>query len=217
MSDFSDGLFRENPVFVTMIGLCPSIAVTSNLADALALSLILLTIITFVSVSVSLLRTVVPEQFHIVVSLAVTGLFVSIAELVIRTQIPMMGERLGIYLPLLVVNGVILTNLNAVSWHSTPGRSVLDALSRGLGFLLGLCLIAVVREAIGQGTLTFWPWAGARSTIAVPFLQSHPLSLFHTSVGAFIVVAYVKALSVYRNNRRAEAAEQHEASSGGKQ
>ncbi|MFP4375858.1 MAG: Rnf-Nqr domain containing protein [Spirochaetales bacterium] len=208
MGEIARGIGRENPVFMTALGLCPSLAVTAYFSSALALSLILIVVLLATAVSISLLNAVVPKQLQLVVGVAILATFVTIADVLVTVHIPPLAEQLGIYLPLLAINGVILNQAHHVAWRHSVGRSVLDALGRGVGFLIGLSLIAIVRELLGSGTLTIWLWSEATVGLVVPALSSHRVLIFATSAGAFMVVAYIKAIMNHRAAKRAERARQ---------
>jgi Na+-translocating ferredoxin:NAD+ oxidoreductase subunit E len=204
MGDVTRGITRENPIFVTALGLCPSLAVTTHLSNALALSVIFLLVLVSSAASISLLNGIVSKQWRLLVGVAIMATFVTIADVLVTVHVPLLAEQLGIYLPLLAINGVILNQAHSVAWSSGVGRSVLDSLGRGIGFLFGLSLIAFVRELVGYGTLTFWPWGHSVGAIAVPRFSSSPVLILGSSVGAFLVVAYIKAIMNYRATKRAE-------------
>lgn len=210
MRDLSRGVFRENPVFVTMLGLCPSLAVTTHVVNAMGLGAVVLVVLALTSLTVSIAREVVPARARIPIFLAIVSVFVTIVDLLMRGYLPALSERLGIYVPLIVVNCVILARADAFARHTTPARALLDALGTGIGFLLSLTLIAFVRELLGAGTVTLVAAGSFDGVVRVPGLADRPVSVVGMGAGAFLVVGYLQALFRTTRERRGRRAAREE-------
>lgn len=215
MRDLTRGVIRENPVFVTLLGLCPSLAVTTHTANGIALGLTLLIVLVLTSLSVSLLRTVLPPAYRVPAHLAVIALFVTLADAVMTAYLPSLREALGIFVPLLAVNCIILGRAEAFARTVPPARAVLDALGTGAGFTLSLTLIALVREVLGRGTITVFAAGAFSGVVSVPGLADQPVAVLGTGVGAFLVVGYLKALFTWIGRLRRGATEERTSGAAG--
>ena len=196
MRDLTRGIVRENPLFVTMLGLCPSLAITTRVVNAMGLGAALLVVLVLTSLTVSLLRDAVPVTARTPVWLAIIAVFVTLVDLFMARYAPVLSESLGIFVPLIVVNCIIMGRADAFARHVAAGRAVLDALGTGVGFLLSLTLIALVREVLGAGTVTLFPVGSFDGTVVVPVLSESPVRVVTLSAGAFFVVGYLHALFV---------------------
>lgn len=188
------GIARENPVFVTMLGLCPSLAVTTHLVNGYALGMAVLVVLVATNVTVSLLRTTIPTAWRPVAHLAIVALFVTAIDAFLRARTPLLSESLGIFVPLIVANCLVLGRADACARHVPPGRAALDAIGFGIGFTLSLTLIAALREALGEGTLTFSYATGADGLVEIPGLADRPVAILGIGAGALIVIGYLLAL-----------------------
>jgi len=152
--EFIKGIFRENPTFVLMLGLCPTLAVTTSVVDGAAMALATTAVLVASNIIISLLRNVIPKQVRIPCYIVVIASFVTMVELVMRAYFPVgISQRLGIFIPLIVVNCIILGRAEAFAGRNSPLASCLDGLGMGAGFLLALVLISGIREALGNGTI----------------------------------------------------------------
>ncbi|MFW5784438.1 MAG: electron transport complex subunit RsxE, partial [Spirochaetota bacterium] len=173
--DLTRGIVRENPVFVALLGLCPSLAITTHLVHAIGLGAAVVFVLVSSGLTVSLLRRFVPRRGRIPVFVAVIAVYVTVVDVLMGHYLPGLSERLGIFVPLIVVNCLILGRVDAFASRTGPGRAVLDALGSGIGFLLSLSLIASIREVLGAGTLTVFPagefggrhWNGRRRAAGI--------------------------------------------------
>lgn len=192
--DFTRGVIRENPVFVTLLGLCPALAVTTHVVNALGLGLAVIVVLVSSNATVSLLRDIVPRRMHYPVFLAVTAGFVTIVDLVMQAYLSGLSERLGVFVPLIAVNCAVLARSDTLARSASPGRAVLDGLGIGLGFLLSLVLIALVREVVGAGTVTLFAVGSFSGVLTVPVLSERPISVMIFAPGALFAVGYLRAL-----------------------
>jgi len=164
--EFIKGLWRENPVFVQVLGMCPVLAVSNTARNALAMGLATLFVLVMSNTVVSLLRRFVPRQVRIATYILIIATFVTVVDYVIQAISLDLHKALGAFISLIVVNCVILGRAEAFASKNPPGRAVLDGLGMGLGFTFALFCLGAVREVVGSGTLfsvqlfhdTFQPW-----------------------------------------------------------
>jgi Na+-translocating ferredoxin:NAD+ oxidoreductase subunit E len=164
--EFTKGFWANNPVFTAALGLCPALAVTVSAMNGIAMALATTFVLTFSSLIISLVRKLIPSQVRIAAFILIIATFVTIVDLVMRAQFPALSKELGPYIPLIVVNCLILGRQEAFSSKNKPGRAVLDALGMGSGFLLALGSLGAIREIFGSRELlgfqvlpdAFEPW-----------------------------------------------------------
>jgi electron transport complex protein RnfE len=164
--DVLRGLWRENPVLVQMLGLCPTLAVTNSVANSLAMGLATLFVLAMSSLLVSLLRRVIPGEVRIASYILVIATFVTVADMTLEATVPTVHKALGAFIALIVVNCIILGRAEAFASRHGPGRAVLDAIGMGLGFTGVLLAMGTIREVLGSGTVlgfrvvsaNFEPW-----------------------------------------------------------
>ncbi|MCB2206583.1 electron transport complex subunit E [bacterium] len=165
-SEYTKGLWDQNPVFKQVLGMCPTLAVTVSAMNGIAMALATTFVLTFSSLIISLIRKLIPTQVRIASYIVIIATFVTIVDLVMRAQFPELSKALGPYIPLIVVNCVILGRQEAFAAKNTPVRAVLDALGMGTGFLIALASLGGIREILGSRTLlgmqvmpdAFEPW-----------------------------------------------------------
>lgn len=151
--DFLKGLWRENPVFVQVLGMCPSLAVSNSALNALAMGVATTFVLTMSNVLISLLRNFIPKQVRIASYILIIATFVSVVDYTIQAVSVDLHKSLGAFIALIVVNCIILSRAEAFASKNTVGRSLMDGLGMGLGFMFALFCIGSVREIIGAGTL----------------------------------------------------------------
>jgi Na+-translocating ferredoxin:NAD+ oxidoreductase subunit E len=152
-TEFMKGIVRDNPVFVQVLGMCPTLAVTTSVVNGMAMGLATTFVIVFSAIIASLIRGIVPSQVRIPVYAVVIATFVTIADLILRAYFPPLSVALGPYVPLIVVNCIIMGRIEAFATRNTPGISFIDALGMGAGFTASLIVLGAVREVLGSGTL----------------------------------------------------------------
>ena len=153
---------------------------------------------------VSLLKDFIPEKVRIPSYIVIIASFVTIVEMVMGAFAPALAKSLGIFIPLIVVNCVILGRAEAFANKNTLGKSVLDALGMGIGFTLGLLLISLIREVLGNGTITLFAIGDFDGIIRIPGLYLHPARVFTLSAGALLVMGYLKAFFNWLESRKSE-------------
>jgi len=150
---FANGIFRENPIFRLVLGMCPTLAVSTAVVNGLGMGLAATFVLVCSNVIISLLRNVIPKEVRIPCYIVVIATFVTIVDKVMAASAPGLHQVLGIFIPLIVVNCIILGRAEAFASKNTVGRAFMDGLGMGIGFTLGLVLLSFFREVLGEGML----------------------------------------------------------------
>jgi len=151
--EFLRGLIKENPVFVLLLGMCPTLGVTGTAINGMGMGLATAAVLVGSNAVISLIKNLIPEKVRIPVFIVVIASFVTIIELTMAAYVPDLYEQLGLFIPLIVVNCIILGRAEAFASKNTVGKSVLDGIVMGLGFTLALTLLGSVREVLGFGSI----------------------------------------------------------------
>lgn len=149
---FLNGILKENPTFVLFLGMCPTLAVTTGVSNAIGMGLSTTAVLICSNLAISLLRKVIPDKIRIASYIVLIAGFVTVVEMLLKAYLPSLSASLGIYIPLIVVNCIILGRAEAFASKNSVGKSVIDGLGMGLGFTASLTLIGTVREILGAGT-----------------------------------------------------------------
>lgn len=160
LQDFTRGVWRENPVLVQLLGLCPTLAVTNTVANSIAMGLATFFVLLGSSILVSLFKNLIPRQVRISAYILVIATFVTMADLVLAAVVPEIHKALGAFIALIVVNCMILGRQEAFASKNPVGRAVLDAVGTGIGFIIALLLMGSFREILGYGTFLGFPVMG---------------------------------------------------------
>ncbi|HIW35643.1 MAG TPA: electron transport complex subunit E [Candidatus Treponema faecavium] len=150
---FTNGLLRENPLLVIMIGLCSSLAVTTKFENGIGMGLAMTFVLVMSELIISLFRKLIPDSIRIPVFIIVIASFTTIVDLLMQAYLPALSSAMGVFIPLIVVNCIIMGRVESFASKQTPAESVCDALGMGLGYTWVLCGISLVREVLGSGTL----------------------------------------------------------------
>lgn len=150
--DLARGIWRENPVLVQMLGLCPALAVTNTVANSIAMGLATFFVLFFSSLLVSTFKRFIPHEVRISTYILIIATFVTIADMVLEALVPDIHKALGAFIALIVVNCMILGRQEAFASKRPVGRSLLDAVGTGVGFIIALLLMGTIREVVGYGT-----------------------------------------------------------------
>ena len=150
---FKNGIFFENPTFIQLLGMCPTLAITTSLKTGLGMGLSATAVLVASNIAISLLRKIIPAKVRIASYIVIIAGFVTLVDMLLQAFIPSLADSLGIYIPLIVVNCIILARAEAFASQNPVLPSVVDGLSMGLGFTGALCIISSVREILGAGTL----------------------------------------------------------------
>ena len=182
------GIFKNKPTFRLILGLCPTLAVTTSLENALGMGLAATFVLICSNCLVSALRKLIPAAVHIPCYIVIIATFVTAIDLLMQAYLPALSSSLGIFIPLIVVNCVILGRAEAFASKNGVIDSFADGLGSGIGFTLALALIAAVREVVGAGTLTVW------GDLAFKNLNPGPVTLAILPAGGFITVGVLLAV-----------------------
>ena len=198
MKEIKNGIFKENPTFVLMLGMCPALAVTNKVESAYIMGLCVLVILLFSNTVISLLKNLIPDSVKTPCYILIIGTFVTLMEMILKAYAPKLSTLLGIYLPLIVVNCIVLGRALAVASKSSVKDSLKDAIGIGLGFTLSLILIAFIREILGSGTITLMDGlsslTGYRAIYTLPHTELFPISIFKEPAGAFLTLGLLLAI-----------------------
>ena len=181
-----NGIIKENPTFILMLGMCPTLAVTSSAIGGLGMGLTTTVVLVMSNLLISILRNIIPDKVRIPAFIVVVASFVTVVQLLLQAYIPFLYDQLGIYIPLIVVNCIILGRAEAYASKNPPILSALDGVGMGLGFTLGLTLIGIFREFLGSGNIF--------GLFKTSVLGDNSISIFVLAPGAFFVLAMLTAI-----------------------
>ncbi len=179
-----NGILRENPVFALVLGMCPTLATTTSAINGMSMGLATTFVLICSNVVISLLKNLIPDKVRIPAFIVVIATFVTMVQLLMQAYLPAIYEVLGLFIPLIVVNCIVLGRAEAFAAKNTVGLSALDGLGMGLGFTLALTLIGAVRELLGTGCVF-----GLNL-----YSETYGMLIFVLAPGAFIVLGYLMAL-----------------------
>lgn len=212
---FTNGIVTSNPVFRLVLGTCPTLAVTTSAFNGLGMGLAATLVLVCSNVLVSLLRKVIPDKVRIPCFVLIIATFVTLVEMLMRRFIPALYSALGIYLPLIVVNCIILARAEAFASTNTVGDSALDGLGMGCGFTLSLMVIGFIRELFGSGTVFAGSLGEVEFGLTLGALPDYAMSVFVMPAGGFLVFGLLMALinwAVDKSNEKRKQKIQEEAS-----
>lgn len=194
IQEFTKGLVKENPVLRLVLGTCPTLAVTTSVSSAIGMGASATAVLVCSNIVISLLRKVIPPKVRIPAYIVVIASFVTIVQMIVKAFLPELNDKLGVYLPLIVVNCIILGRAEAFAGKNKVLPSAVDGLGMGVGFTAALCCMGIVRETLGSGILL----SGVSSInggngIAIPFLSDHPMLIFVLAPGGFFVFGILMA------------------------
>ena len=197
--EFTKGIIKENPIFVLMLGLCPTLAVTTKVQNAVAMGVAVIGVLTCSNIIISLIRRFIPKEIRIPCFIVVIASFVTMTELVMKAYAPEeINRALGIFIPLIVVNCIILGRAEAFASKKDIISSALDGLGSGIGFTLAVVLVATVRELLGSGS--FWN---------IPLAEGiAPISIMIQAPGAFLVLGLLLGFFAWLGSRRMTATQE---------
>jgi len=192
--NFTKGILKENPIFILMLGLCPTLAVTTQFVNGIGMGVATMVVLIGSNIVISLIRKIVPQKVRIPVFIVVIASFVTIVDLILQAFLPPIARALGIFIPLIVVNCVILGRAEAFASKNRPVPSILDALGMAIGFTLALVLLATIREVFGNGTITAFLQLGETrvgTVINIPVIKDHNMVIMILPPGAFLTLGLV--------------------------
>lgn len=186
-----NGLVKENPTFVLMLGMCPTLAVTTSAVNGLGMGLTTMAVLALSNLFISLLRKIIPNRVRIPAFIVIIASFVTAVQLLLEGYLPSLNKSLGVYIPLIVVNCIILGRAESYAYSNPPLPSLFDGIGMGLGFTVALTCIGAVREILGAGEIF------GRAFLPDSF---EPIRIFGQAPGAFFVLASLVALQNYVKN-----------------
>jgi len=197
-TQFADGVFKNNPVLVQLLGMCPTLAVTNSLRNSLVMGAAVMFVVVMSNLVTSVLRNMIKPHVRILIFTLIIATFVTIADLVLKAYLPDASKAIGAFIPLIIVNCIIISRAEVVAIKSSVTRSLADAFGIGVGFTLALAVLGSVREILGSGTLLgFSPFSPA--TMAA--LTVHKWIIMVLPPGAFLTLGVLVGLSNYSRQR----------------
>ncbi len=203
-SELTRGIIKENPTFRLVLGMCPTLALTTSLENAIGMGVAATFVLICSNAAISALRNVIPATVRIPAYIVVIAAFVTTVDLLMQAYTPALAESLGIFIPLIVVNCIILGRAEAFASKNPVLYSVADGLGMGLGFTLALSIIATIREFLGNGTITLW------GNLALHNIHNHAMVLIVLPAGGFVtlglILAFINHIQALAAERRGETA-----------
>jgi len=184
LHELTKGVIEENPILIIVLGLCPALAVSGSATDAFGMSMAFLVVMICSNVAISALRKIVPSQVRIPVFITVISTFVTVVDYALKAYLPLLSRSLGVFVPLIVVNCIVMGRAEAFASRNGVASSLMDGIGMGLGFTLVLTLLGAIRELLGNGTI-----------FGLPILPAgyQPFLLFILPPGAFLVLGFLMA------------------------
>ena len=187
-----EGLFTNNPVLVQLIGMCPTLATTTSLENGFGMGMAATAVLICSNVVISLLRKLIPSKVRIAAYITIIAGFVTAVDLLMQAYLPDLSKSLGLFIPLIVVNCIILARAEAFASKNKVIPSLVDGLAMGLGFTFALVLMGFFRELLGAGTILSGYVNGVNG-IAVPFFNSNPMVMMILPAGGFLMMGFILA------------------------
>ena len=203
--NFLKGIIAENPLFVSVLGTCPALATTKTIEAAIGMGILFTIVLICSNVLVSLLRKIISDEIRTPAYIVIIATFVTIVKMLTNAYLPELYSTLGVFISLIVVNCIVLGRAEAYASKNNVFDSLIDALGMGVGYMLALILMAVVREFLGTGAFSFgniFTFIPAVKIQIIP--KGYEISMFQNPVGAFIVFALILAVIAFINNRKEE-------------
>jgi electron transport complex protein RnfE len=191
LKSFTNGFLRENPVLVLMIGLCPLLAVSSSAIDALGMGIAATFVLALSNLAISFCRKIIPEDIRIPVFIIIIATFVTVTDYVMAAYFPPLHRSLGVFVPLIVVNCIILGRAEAFAYRNSVMDSLLDGIGMGMGFILVIVTIGIIREVLGNGTI----FGSSRFIF-------HPGLIMILPPGGFITIGFLMGILNWWKGRR---------------
>ncbi len=181
-NNLTKGFFKENPVFVLLLGCCPTLATTTSAINGLSMGLATTFVLVLSNMCISLLKNFIPNKVHIPCYIVVIASFVTVVQLLMQAYLPSIYETLGLFIPLIVVNCIVLGRAEAFASKNGIGASAVDGISMGLGYTMALTILGSLREILGSGSIFGWK-----------FISGDAILVFVLAPGAFIAMGYLIA------------------------
>ena len=182
-NNLTKGFFRENPILVLLLGCCPTLATTTSAINGLSMGLATTFVLILSNMSISLLKNFIPNKVHIPCYIVVIASFVTVLQFLMQAYVPSIYETLGLFIPLIVVNCIVLGRAEAYASKNNVLDSAVDGISMGLGFAMALTILGSIREILGSGSIFGWK-----------FIEGDAILVFVLAPGAFIAMGYLIAI-----------------------
>ena len=182
-NNLTKGFFKENPVFVLLLGCCPTLATTTSAINGLSMGLATTFVLILSNMCISLLKNFIPNKVHIPCYIVVIASFVTVVQLLMQAYLPSIYETLGLFIPLIVVYCIVLGRAEAFASKNGIGASAIDGISMGLGYTMALTILGSLREVLGSGSIFGWK-----------FIEGDAILVFVLAPGAFIAMGYLIAI-----------------------
>ena len=207
---FNEGLLTKNPVTVQLLGMCSTLAITTSLFNGIGMGVAVTIILTCSNILISALRKVIPNQIRIAAYITIIAGFVTVVDLLLQAFIPALSESLGVFIPLIVVNCIVLGRAESFASKNGVLASAVDGICQGIGYTVALIIVCVIRELLGSGTFGAGVLNGGAGILIIP--QPFPAMQMVMPVGGFLVLGFVLAGSQWLmkhleiKNKKKEAA-----------
>ncbi|HRT69039.1 MAG TPA: electron transport complex subunit E [Bacilli bacterium] len=206
LENFTKGILKENPILVSVLGLCPTLAITKSVENAIGMGIAILFVLVFSNFIISLIRNIVPNEIRIPMFIVVIATLVTLVEMLMAAFLPALHESLGIFIPLIVVNCIILGRAEAYASKNKPLDSIIDGAGMAIGYTLVLIIISLIREFLASGTITIW---GDLQLTMNPEQSAQIFTSFFVSPpGAFIVLGLLLGIVAAIRNHKKEVKKQ---------
>lgn len=189
-ADLLKGIFKENPVFVLLLGCCPTLGVTSSAMNGLGMGIATAFVLLMSNLAISLVKNLIPDKVRIPSFIVIIAAFVTVVQLLMEAYTPVLHEQLGLFIPLIVVNCIVLGRAEAFASHNSALASMLDGLGMGIGFTFALTLLGAVRELLGN--LSFF---------GVKLIEGDGMLVFILAPGAFITLGFIISIMTWLKKR----------------
>jgi Na+-translocating ferredoxin:NAD+ oxidoreductase subunit E len=189
--DFLNGIIKENPVFVLLLGCCPTLGVTSSAINGIGMGAATAFVLVMSNLAIALVKNVIPDKVRIPAFIVIIAAFVTVVQLLMEAYTPALNEQLGLFIPLIVVNCIVLGRAEAFASRNTVFASMLDGLGMGVGFTLALTLLGTIRELLGS-----------LSVFGVKLVDADGMLVFILAPGAFITLGFIIAVMTWLKKRK---------------
>lgn len=202
LKNFTKGILLENPLLVLSIGLCSSLGVTTTIFNGFGMGISMTFVLLMSEIVISIFKKLIPSAIRLPIFIIIIAAFTTIVQLVLQAYVPSLYDALGVFLPLIVVNCIIMGRVEAFASKNTVGDSILDALGMGVGYTIVMVLISLVRELLGGGTLL----AGTALKIEI-IPEAFRIGLFNSAPGGFLVFGIIGAIVQFCKNKQKKEVE----------
>lgn len=210
-SIFKEGIFSGNPLFVQLLGLCPALAITDSIMNAIGMTMAFTFVLLLSNITISLIRNLIPSEIRIPVYIIVVATFVTCVSLLMQAFTPALYTSLSTFVNLIVVNCIILGRAEAFASKNKVVPSIFDALGQSLGYGLALFVVSLIREVLGKQSITLSNPFDATQSVTLPLLNDLKISFFTSSAGAFVTMGIILAIIAAVRQSKEEKAKKGDA------